>query len=445
MDYVASHCPRFATFRWLRIVGGLLLWACLFAGEVGHALAASSYPFSLTTERTADGHRVVARNQGPGPVSVRVSLVATVNVNPDRPLPAYDVVPAGSTRELFSVRALEPGRGYHFDLQSSWGLGDYNYAATPPVPPLCRLPFPEGRSFRLGQSPGGPVTTHDTPDSRFAVDIPMPEGTPVLAARDGLVIETETGQVAGGLRPELRDRANLVRILHADGSMAVYAHLAPGGVYVIPGQQVSAGNPLGLSGNTGYSSGPHLHFAVVHQASAGEGFAEVSLPFSFYVGDPPTPFSPRFGLQVLADYRRPQPVPALEPGLATAITQWRPGQGPIVLPEAGPVGWRHSLRAWSPWRWAGLLGMLTLLLWSLSRLRRGRRHPAQTTRRPAPADGIVLGLTDRDKLLIACGGDRAQSERLINFEYQWQAGLSADEAATRALARLVAGRTRSSC
>lgn len=115
MDYVASHCPRFATFRWLRIVGGLLLWACLFAGEVGHALAASSYPFSLTTERTADGHRVVARNQGPGPVSVRVSLVATVNVNPDRPLPAYDVVPAGSTRELFSVRALEPGRGYHFD------------------------------------------------------------------------------------------------------------------------------------------------------------------------------------------------------------------------------------------------------------------------------------------------------------------------------------------
>jgi len=445
MDYRASNRCRLTACRWLGIVAGQLLRACLILAGAGPVLAASNYPFSLTSEQTAEGHRVIAHNQGPAPVSVRVFLAATVNVSADRPLPAYGVVPAGSTQELVRVRALEPGRGYHFDLQSNWGLGDYNFAAAPPVSPLYRLPFPEGRGFRLGQSPGGPVTTHTTPDSRFAVDIPMPEGTPVLAARAGVVIETEAGQVAGGQRPELRDRANLVRILHGDGSMAVYAHLAPRGVYVIPGQEVSAGSPLGLSGNTGYSSGPHLHFAVVHQAPAGEGFAEVSLPFSFYVGEPPTAFSPQFGLLVRADYRGPRPAPVLEPGLAAAIQQQRPGQGPQVWPDAEPAGWRSALRAWSPWRWAGGLATLALLFWCLGRLRRGRPRPVRGRPPAAAPEAIVHGLSAWDKLLIACGGDRAQAESRLGFEHQWQAGLSAEEAAARALARLAAGRAGSSC
>jgi murein DD-endopeptidase MepM/ murein hydrolase activator NlpD len=53
-----------------------------------------------------------------------------------------------------------------------------------------------------------------------------------------------------------------VRILHDDGSMAVYAHLREGGVWVRQGQRVHAGQTIGLSGNTGYTSGPHLHFAI---------------------------------------------------------------------------------------------------------------------------------------------------------------------------------------
>jgi murein DD-endopeptidase MepM/ murein hydrolase activator NlpD len=70
-------------------------------------------------------------------------------------------------------------------------------------------------------------------------------------------------------------RANYVRILHPDGSMGLYAHLEEGGVLVRVGQQVRAGQPIGLSGNTGFTTGPHLHFAV----QVNRGMRLESIPF----------------------------------------------------------------------------------------------------------------------------------------------------------------------
>ena len=73
------------------------------------------------------------------------------------------------------------------------------------------------------------------------------------------------------------DRANFVRILHDDGSMAVYAHLQPNSARVYPGGRVPTGAWIANSGNTGFSSGPHLHFAVQMNA----GMSLESLPFRF--------------------------------------------------------------------------------------------------------------------------------------------------------------------
>jgi murein DD-endopeptidase MepM/ murein hydrolase activator NlpD len=70
-------------------------------------------------------------------------------------------------------------------------------------------------------------------------------------------------------------RANFIRILHADGSMAVYAHLAEHGALVRQGQPVETGQRIGLSGNTGYSTAPHLHFAV----QVNRGGQLTSIPF----------------------------------------------------------------------------------------------------------------------------------------------------------------------
>jgi murein DD-endopeptidase MepM/ murein hydrolase activator NlpD len=64
-------------------------------------------------------------------------------------------------------------------------------------------------------------------------------------------------------------------VLHDDGSMALYAHLREGGVLVRAGERVTLGQMIGYSGSTGYSSGPHLHFAV----QVNGGLQLVSVPF----------------------------------------------------------------------------------------------------------------------------------------------------------------------
>ena len=98
----------------------------------------------------------------------------------------------------------------------------------------------------------------------------------MLAARAGTVMQVEAGFGAAGLAyGEFAKRANFIRILHDDGSMALYAHLAADGVLVRQGQQVQAGQRIGLSGNTGYSTAPHLHFAV----QVNRGMQLVSIPF----------------------------------------------------------------------------------------------------------------------------------------------------------------------
>jgi murein DD-endopeptidase MepM/ murein hydrolase activator NlpD len=101
----------------------------------------------------------------------------------------------------------------------------------------------------------------------------MPEGTPIIAARGGMVVKTENGQTGRGTDPS----GNFVRVLHDDGTMGVYLHLQKGSVSVREGQRVGVGSPLALSGNTGNSSGPHLHFVV--QRNTGMGL--VSIPYQF--------------------------------------------------------------------------------------------------------------------------------------------------------------------
>jgi murein DD-endopeptidase MepM/ murein hydrolase activator NlpD len=70
-------------------------------------------------------------------------------------------------------------------------------------------------------------------------------------------------------------RANFVRIVHEDGTMAVYAHLQEDGVLVRPGQRVRTGQRIGTSGNTGFTTAPHLHIAL----QVNRGMRLESIPF----------------------------------------------------------------------------------------------------------------------------------------------------------------------
>ena len=140
-----------------------------------------------------------------------------------------------------------------------------------------RVPFAVASDYRVTQAfPLG--VTHNTVDSRYAVDIEMPIGTDIHAARGGVVFEVASTNFRGGLDPE-RDAAaaNIVRILHDDGTHAVYAHLNWNSIRVQPGDVVERGQYIADSGNTGFSSGPHLHFAVLKNV----GMRIESVPVTF--------------------------------------------------------------------------------------------------------------------------------------------------------------------
>ncbi len=93
----------------------------------------------------------------------------------------------------------------------------------------------------------------------YAIDFVMPIGTKVVAARDGVVVSARAS-FKDGNNEDLKE--NYVFIKHSDGTIARYFHLTYNGVLVKQGEQVKAGQVIALSGNTGQSGGPHLHFDV---------------------------------------------------------------------------------------------------------------------------------------------------------------------------------------
>lgn len=86
-----------------------------------------------------------------------------------------------------------------------------------------------------------------------AIDYAVPSGTPVYAAAEGVVLKTQNLTTSYGTH---------VVIQHAGGLQTWYAHGTSGSICVSPGQTVSRGQQIMRSGNSGNSSGPHLHFEV---------------------------------------------------------------------------------------------------------------------------------------------------------------------------------------
>lgn len=138
------------------------------------------------------------------------------------------------------------------------------------------LPVHKAIGHVISQAFNGPFS-HQQESSKYAVDIALPMGSQILAARDGLVVEVEDSFVMDGTNEYFADKANSVKVLHSDGTIAVYAHLMAGGAKVAVGDKVAAGDLLALSGSTGFSTGPHLHFVIWRNV----GMKTTSVPFSF--------------------------------------------------------------------------------------------------------------------------------------------------------------------
>lgn len=122
-------------------------------------------------------------------------------------------------------------------------------------------PFPKGKKVKIIQAYNGKFS-HQEENSRYAIDFYLSIGDTVCAANDGLVVEVIQGYDIGGQRKKYRPYANFITLLHPDGYITQYVHLLQNGSLVKAGQEVRRGQAIGLSGNTGFSGGPHLHFNV---------------------------------------------------------------------------------------------------------------------------------------------------------------------------------------
>jgi murein DD-endopeptidase MepM/ murein hydrolase activator NlpD len=112
-----------------------------------------------------------------------------------------------------------------------------------------------------------------------ALDFKVKSGTKVCAARDGIVTAVRKDSDKGGLKPDNISDGNYIFIQHTDGSIANYWHFKKDGVVVNVGDTVKTGQLIGISGNTGYSAFPHLHFEVQGYDASGK---YVQLPTRFY-------------------------------------------------------------------------------------------------------------------------------------------------------------------
>lgn len=237
---------------------------------------------------------LVARNPYHSTVQLAFALTATQNLAPRVPTSGNRLLEPRSETELIALERESVRAPLRVEYRFQYIYGHPGAKHEPDAP--YRLPYALASSHEVSQAYPEQVT-HADPSSRHAVDFVMPVGTGVYAARGGMVIEVasdfyESGTDLAADGP----RANIVRVLHDDGTMALYAHLNWNSIRVIAGQRVARGEHIADSGNTGFSTGPHLHFVV--QRNAGGSIESVPVEFagpggrafSVAAGDRPTAY-----------------------------------------------------------------------------------------------------------------------------------------------------------
>ena len=239
---------------------GRLPAACLFAGLFLVAADASARCSGdwICIEATREAGRVELRAANLRDLPITFTLrVRTRHLRPDDP----EITGTLTPRESRLVLVLHPTAGDRqgrYRIAYDWTVGSRD--AVHDDSQVYRLPYAPGRSYRVLQGYGSRFS--HTGLEEFAVDFRMPEGTPVHAAREGIVARTEESHSRGCWEDGCGDYANYIVILHDDLTTGEYYHLQQDGVLVEPGERVLAGQRIGLSGNTGHTTVPHLHFAV---------------------------------------------------------------------------------------------------------------------------------------------------------------------------------------
>ena len=204
--------------------------------------------------------------------------VRTRNMRKDPPGTVTETLAPKQSRVVMVLSPVQAGSRGDYRISYDWTVG--NKDAVHDETQVYLLPYAPGTSYRVLQGYGSRFS--HTGLEQFAVDFRMEEGTPVHAARGGVVARIEESNDIGCWDDGCGSHANFLVILHDDGTTGEYYHLQQNGVLVEPGDRVEAGQKVGLSGNTGHTTVPHLHFAVYRAAEWG---TTQSIPVRFQSAD----------------------------------------------------------------------------------------------------------------------------------------------------------------
>jgi murein DD-endopeptidase MepM/ murein hydrolase activator NlpD len=138
---------------------------------------------------------------------------------------------------------------------------------------LYVLPYPVGKAYTCVQ--GFNTSFSHFGSFSYAVDFGMPAGTLVTAARSGRIVYILQSYSDND---KTEGHENVVIVMHGDSTYARYVHLTFNGALVQLNQMVVPGDTVGLSGSSGTSAGPHLHFDVTKTFN---GRSDQTIPFDF--------------------------------------------------------------------------------------------------------------------------------------------------------------------
>ena len=249
----------------------------------------------LTVDKNRDGDTLAlyARNAVDFPITYSVRIGSDAELDRShRGRRASGTLEGRQSARLMTLPDETGNAGDHISISCTWTLGSRD--ATHDDEYLYLLPYAGGTSYRVIQ--GFDSRFSHVGVEQYAVDFKMDIGTPVHAAREGVVARVVESNDKGCWHDGCGQYANFIVVMHDDGTTGEYYHLQLNGALVEVGERVEAGQRIGLSGNTGHTALPHLHFAV-YKATRRARFH--SVPVTFIAADGVI-FKPRRGHRYLA-------------------------------------------------------------------------------------------------------------------------------------------------
>ena len=220
----------------------------------------------LSIDEVRNGNAIELRATNLREYPITYSMrVRTKGLSADGPKTVTHTLQGEESERVVVLTENQNGHRGSYKIECDWTVGDMD--ATHDDEQSYLFPYASGSSYRLIQSYGSSLS--HTGLEQYALDFYMDVGTPVHAARGGVVARVEESNDKGCWEKGCGKNANFVVILHDDGTTGEYYHLQKDGALVDVGQRVSAGQKIALSGNTGHTTMAHLHFAVYRAASWG--------------------------------------------------------------------------------------------------------------------------------------------------------------------------------